>query len=68
VSLRIFDITGELVYEESIPAGDPRAQAGPQETPWDGRNMNGDVVRNGIYVCALNAGSKSAKIRIAVAK
>jgi hypothetical protein len=68
VSIRIFDITGELVYEESIPSTDPRAQSGPQETPWDGRNMNGEVVRNGLYVCVLNAGSRSAKIRIAVAK
>jgi hypothetical protein len=30
--------------------------------------MKGEVVRNGIYVCVLNAGSKNAKIRIAVAK
>lgn len=68
VSIRIFDITGELVYEETIPSSDPRAQSGPQETPWDGRNMDGNVVRNGLYVCVLNAGSRSAKIRIAVAK
>jgi hypothetical protein len=68
VSIRIFDVTGELVYEESIPSGDPRGQPGPQESPWDGRNMQGEVVRNGLYVCVLNAGSRSAKIRIAVAK
>ncbi|HEX6791651.1 MAG TPA: hypothetical protein VF247_10110, partial [Candidatus Krumholzibacteria bacterium] len=68
VEIRIFDITGELVYEEKIASSDPRGQAGPQESPWDGRNMNGEVVRNGLYVCVLNAGSKSAKIRIAVAK
>jgi hypothetical protein len=30
--------------------------------------MNGDVVRNGIYVCVISAGGNSAKFRIAVAK
>ncbi len=68
VSVRIFAIDGSLVYEENIPAGDARTQAGPQETTWDGRNGKGDVVRNGVYVCVLNAGGRSAKFKIAVAK
>lgn len=68
VTLKIYDITGELVHEESIPSSDPRAQSGPQETTWDGRNDKGEVVRNGLYVCVVNAGGKSAKIKIAVAK
>jgi hypothetical protein len=68
VNVRIFALDGSLVYEESIPAGDSRAQRGPQETTWDGRNGNGDVVRNGVYVCVVDAGGRSAKFRIAVAK
>ncbi len=68
VSVRVFDLAGELVYEENIPAGDARTQAGPQETTWDGRNGKGDVVRNGVYVCVVNAGGQTAKFRIAVAK
>jgi hypothetical protein len=68
VSVQIYAMTGELVWEEAIPAGDPRAQAGPQETLWDGRNGKGEVVRNGVYVCVLSAGSQSTKFRIAVAK
>ena len=68
VSVRIYAIDGSLVYEENIPAGDARAQAGPQETTWDGRNGQGEVVRNGVYVCVLNAGGRTAKFRIAVAK
>jgi hypothetical protein len=68
VSLKIYALTGDLVYEETIPSGDARAQAGPQETTWDGRNGQGEIVRNGVYVCVLNAGSNSAKFRIAVAK
>ena len=34
----------------------------------NGANMNGEVVRNGIYVCVIEAGSNSARFRIAVAK
>lgn len=68
VSVRIYAIDGSLVYEENIPSGDSRTQAGPQETTWDGRNGQGEVVRNGVYVCVLNAGGRTAKFRIAVAK
>jgi hypothetical protein len=68
VNVSIFAVTGDLVYEENIPASDARAQAGPQETTWDGRNGQGEVVRNGAYVCVVNAGGKTAKFRIAVAK
>jgi hypothetical protein len=68
VSVRVFAIDGNLVYEENIPGSDSRAQVGPQETTWDGRNGKGEVVRNGIYVCVVNAGGQSAKFRIAVAK
>jgi hypothetical protein len=68
VTVRVFSLTGELVYEENIPQGDPRAAPGARETEWDGRNGKGEVVRNGIYVCVVDAGGKSAKFRIAVAK
>lgn len=68
VSVKIYALNGDLVYEENIPSGDARAQAGPQETTWSGLNGSGEVVNNGIYVCVLNAGGKAAKFRIAVAK
>ena len=68
VTVTIFDIAGERVYEQQYARGEPGTGAGPQEVTWDGRNTKGDVVRNGIYVCQLEAGGKSVKIRIAVAK
>ena len=68
VSIRIFDLLGNLVYELEIAAGQEGATDGPQEVEWDGRNMKGEVVRNGVYVCVLSAGSNSAKFKIAVAK
>ncbi|MDH5270533.1 MAG: T9SS type A sorting domain-containing protein, partial [Candidatus Krumholzibacteria bacterium] len=68
VTIKVYSMTGELVWEESISRSDPGGQAGAQEAEWDGRNGSGEVVRNGVYVCVLNAGSRSAKFRIAVAK
>jgi hypothetical protein len=68
VSIQIYAMTGDLVYEESRAQGDAGTTAGAHETEWDGRNGKGEVVRNGIYVCVIKAGSHSAKIRIAVAK
>jgi len=68
VDVRIFSITGERVWEESVPETDPRASAGAHEIRWDGRNLEGTVVRNGLYVCVISAQGQSARIRIAVAK
>jgi len=68
VNIRIYAINGDLVYEHSIASGDAHATAGPQEVEWDGRNGSGEVVRNGIYICVIEAGGQSARFRIAVAK
>jgi hypothetical protein len=68
VKVTIFDVTGELVYEKQYASGEPGTGEGPQEITWDGRNSQGEVVRNGIYICQLDAGGNSVKIRIAVAK
>jgi flagellar hook assembly protein FlgD len=68
VTVTIFDIAGERVYEQQYERGEPGTGAGPQEVTWDGRNTKGEVVRNGIYVCQLEAAGKTVKIRIAVAK
>jgi hypothetical protein len=67
VSIKIYALTGKLVYEETHSSG-PKTQPGDQYIEWNGRNMNGDIVRNGIYVCAITAGGNSARIKIAVAK
>jgi hypothetical protein len=68
VGVTIFDVTGERVYEKQYARGEPGTGAGPQEVTWDGRNAKGEVVRNGIYVCQLEAAGQTVKIRIAVAK
>ena len=68
VTVRIYTLTGALVWETTIRAGDPGATAGAHEVEWDGRNMRGVVVRNGLYVCQVSAGGRSARFRIAVAR
>jgi hypothetical protein len=72
VNIQIYDYTGQLVWTRSIPAGAEGASGGPGRTEceieWDGRNDRGELVRNGIYICKITAGSNSAMFKIAVAK
>ncbi|HSG28039.1 MAG TPA: FlgD immunoglobulin-like domain containing protein, partial [Candidatus Krumholzibacterium sp.] len=72
VSVAIYDMLGELVWRKDIPAGETGATGTPEgtwwEMQWDGRNGRGDVVRNGVYMCKVQAGGRSALFKIAVAK
>jgi hypothetical protein len=66
VSIKIYDLLGNLVYDfenDEVPT-----TAGTHEVEWQGYNKKGEVVRNGVYVCVLSAGGQTAKFRIAVAK
>jgi len=53
-------------------AGDTGGTGAPEgtwhEIPWNGRNDRGELVRNGVYMCKVEAGSQSALFKIAVAK
>ncbi|MCX5800005.1 MAG: T9SS type A sorting domain-containing protein [Candidatus Eisenbacteria bacterium] len=56
VSLRIYDISGKVVrtlVQESMSAGRHNAT-------WNGEDESGMAVASGIYVCRLEAGSKTA--------
>ncbi len=72
MEIRIYDLAGNLVWSKSIRAGEygGRGDSGGTwwEIEWDGRNSRGEVVRNGVYLCRIKAGSKSAVFKIAVAK
>jgi hypothetical protein len=66
VSIKIYDLLGNLVYDfenDNVPTSE-----GTHEVEWWGKNNQGEVVRNGVYVCVLSAGGQTAKFRIAVAK
>jgi hypothetical protein len=72
VTIKIYDLGGRLVWSTSIGAGDTGGTGAPEgtwhEIPWNGRNDRGELVRNGVYMCKVEAGSQSALFKIAVAK
>ncbi|MCK4537440.1 MAG: T9SS type A sorting domain-containing protein, partial [Candidatus Krumholzibacteria bacterium] len=72
VSVMIYDLLGALVWKKEIPAGEQGATGDIGgtlwEMEWDGRNGRGEIVRNGVYICKVQAGGKSALFKIAVAK
>jgi hypothetical protein len=72
VGIKIYDLGGRLVWSTEIGAGEPGGTGAPEgtwhEVAWNGRNDRGELVRNGIYLCRIQAGSQSALIKIAVAK
>jgi hypothetical protein len=72
VSIRIYDLMGNLVWSKDIEAGESGATGSPSgtwcEVTWNGRNDRGQLVRNGVYLCKVQAGSQSATCKIAVAK
>ena len=72
VSIRIYDLMGNLAWSKDISAGDPGATGSEPgtwcEVNWDGRNDKGQLVRNGVYLCRIQAGSRSSTFKIAVAK
>jgi hypothetical protein len=72
VTIKIYDLGGRLVWSRSIGAGEAGGTGAPEgiwhEIPWNGRNDRGELVRNGVYMCKVEAGSQSALFKIAVAK
>jgi hypothetical protein len=68
VAIRIYTLIGELVWTREFSAGSPEAQAGFHEVDWDGHNENGQMVRNGVYLCKIEANGETAITKIAVAK
>ena len=55
VTLRIFTLSGDLVYRKEFAKGDPGGMAGLNEVTWDGRNGKGEVVASGGYITLIEA-------------
>ncbi|MCL4706623.1 hypothetical protein KJ068_15745 [bacterium] len=75
VDFRIFTLIGELVYAKSYKATDPQGRAGARRgsfgsglIEWDGRNGNGDVVLNGVYLAVLKTKFGVTTTKVAVVK
>ncbi|MGH7493183.1 MAG: hypothetical protein ACREOO_12415 [bacterium] len=77
VSLEIFSMLGELVWQAKYLATDPEGRTGnhglegPLKLPgifWNGCNGNGDKVLNGVYLAVLKTNSGTVKTKVAVIK
>ncbi len=68
VALRIYTLTGELVRKLHRRAGEEGGKEGKNIIKWNGRNGRGIMVRNGVYICQVEAGGKKAMTKIAVVK
>ena len=55
VTLRIYTLTGGLVFEKTFSPGSPGGRTGLNEFVWDGRNGRGETVATGGYVLDVQA-------------
>jgi hypothetical protein len=55
VTLRIYTLTGGLVFEKNFASGQLGGRTGLNEFVWDGRNGRGDIVASGGYVLDVQA-------------
>jgi len=69
VTITIYNLLGQEVWGESYRAGENGGRE-DNSVPWDGRNLSGEVVGNGGYICRIwIEREKRAMIRkIAIAK
>jgi len=54
VTIRIYAVSGKLVRTD-FPGFDRNLGAGVQQIHWDGRDEDGDLVANGVYLCSISA-------------
>jgi hypothetical protein len=62
VTMKIYTITGGLVFEKSFSPGTPGGAAGLNEFAWDGKNGKGEVVASGGYVLRIEAAGQGETI------
>jgi hypothetical protein len=58
VTLKIYTLTGGLVWEKSFTPGSQGGSAGLNTVLWDGKNGKGDIVASGGYVLHIEAAGK----------
>ena len=73
VEFKILTLLGELVYQKTYEANSPQGQKGSRipgynDIFWDGRNGEGKVVLNGIYIAVLKTDFGVVTTKVAVAK
>jgi hypothetical protein len=53
VTIRIYTLSGKLIWEYRTPEEESFEVMGHRKVKWDGKNKEGKVVGSGIYVCLL---------------
>jgi flagellar hook assembly protein FlgD len=61
VSIYIYSISGEKLWQQKMGVGEPGTMAGYNKIEWDGINNFGEVVANGPYIAYVVAKSGSDK-------
>ena len=64
VSLKIFDITGALVYAQLLESG--QTQTGPNQFQWNGMNQAGARLASGLYVYKVSVGNQTVTKKFAI--
>ncbi|NOY87787.1 MAG: hypothetical protein GXO93_00140 [FCB group bacterium] len=67
VEFRIFTLTGEEVFAHDYSANTPGGIAGENIIEWDGRNNDGVMVFNGVYIASIKNAKTGEYARIKVA-
>ncbi len=64
VVIKIFDISGILVYSQAVNAG--QTQAGVNQVSWNGVNQAGSRLASGIYIYNISSGNQSVTKKLAL--
>ena len=59
VSINLFDLKGSLVFKRIMTAGSTGGKVGVNSVNWNGRNVNNEMLENGLYLVKIASGSKS---------
>lgn len=58
ITLRIFDLAGNLIVKKDYSSTEQGGRAGYNEVTWDGKSDSGNYVGNGIYIYLIIADGK----------
>ncbi|HTY12688.1 MAG TPA: S8 family serine peptidase [Candidatus Omnitrophota bacterium] len=61
VSIYLYGINGGLIWQKQFNSGEEGGKAGLNLAPWNGRNLSGEPVDNGVYlykICVQDGGNK----------
>jgi len=61
VTIYLFDLSGNMVWQKSFSAGEQGGKAGQNLAPWNGLNLFGEMVEGGVYLFKIVSQTGSAK-------